>query len=232
MDDHPPSEQGSGPDVGCAELAALRDAYRDAVVLGAVTAAERVIAEAMDAGLTEAVIGDEIIAPAMREVGERWETGDLSVEQEHVASGITMRMISLQRAHFRVQHRRSAQRVLLAAVEGETHVLGLEMAASALLHAGYDVRMLGPDIATRDLAAEVAHHRPAILGLTTTTKDSAERVMRAVAAARSVAPDLAVIVGGSAGRYVPAAGPDVVICTHISDAVGLADALTQRAGLN
>ncbi len=230
--EEPGCQQDRRPDVDADALAALRAAYRGAMFSGAVTAAERVIAEAMDAGLSEAMIGDEIIAPAMRDVGERWAAGTLSVEDEHVASGITMRMISLQREHYRVQHRRSSHRVLLAAVEGEAHVLGLEMAASALLHAGYDVRMLGPDVATRDLAAKVARHRPAILGLTTTTQDTAQHVMDAVAAAREVAPDLAVMIGGGASRHLRVAGPHTVTCAHISDAVGLADALTQRAGLN
>ncbi len=226
------SEQDPGAHVDAAALALLRDAYRAAIFDGAVTAAERVIAEAMDAGLSEAQIADDIIAPAMRDVGEGWAAGELSVEDEHVASGITMRMISLQRERFRVQHRRSSQRVLLAAVEGEAHVLGLELAASALLHAGYDVRMLGPDVATSDLAAAVARQHPAILGLTTTMQDTARRVPRAVAATRSVAPDLAVIVGGSASGQVRSAGPRARSCAHISDAVALADALTQRAGLN
>ncbi|HEY5143862.1 MAG TPA: cobalamin-dependent protein [Solirubrobacteraceae bacterium] len=231
MDD-PRREQDRGPRVDPAALALLRDAYREAMLRGTASAAERVIAEAMDAGLSEALIGDEIIAPAMYDVGERWAAGELSVEDEHVASGITMRMISLQRDHFRVQHRRSSQRVLLAAVEGEEHVLGLEMAASVLLHAGYDVRMLGPDVATADIAAEVLRQRPAILGLTTTTPDSAERVAGAIAAARSAAPELAVMVGGGATHHLPATGPHTVVCPHVSDAVGLADALTQRSGLN
>ena len=226
-------EQDRGPKVDAVALSRLRDAYREAMFRGAASTAERVIAEAMDAGLSEAVIGDEIIAPAMHDVGERWAAGELSVEDEHVASGITMRMISLQRDHFRVQHRRSSHRVLLAAVQGEEHVLGLEMAASVLLHAGYDVRMLGPDVANEALAAEVLHHRPAILGLTTTTRGTADQAAGAIAAARSVAPELAVMVGGGGAlHHLAPTGPHTVTCPHVSDAVSLADALTQRAGLN
>jgi len=232
MDDSSRSREDHGHSLGAAALAYLQDAYREALLRGAASAAEQVVAEALDAGLSETAIDDRIIAPAMRDVGERWAAGELSVEEEHVASGITMRMISLQRDHFRVQRRRSANRLLLAAVEGEEHVLGLEMAASVLLHAGYDVRMLGPDVAAARLAEEVLHHRPAILGLTTATIATAAAVAPAIAAAREVAPGLAVMVGGGAARHLHAAGPDTAACTHVSDAVGIADALTQRAALN
>ncbi|MEO6859007.1 MAG: hypothetical protein ABI323_10530, partial [Solirubrobacteraceae bacterium] len=44
---------------------------------------------------------------------------------------------------FRAERRRSEAPVLLVGMPGEQHVLGLQMAASILLHAGYGVVMLG-----------------------------------------------------------------------------------------
>ena len=69
-------------------------------------------------------------------VGDRWARGEIGAADEDLATDISMRMIALQREAFRVARKRSSATVLLGpCVEKERHVVGLEMAASALLHA-------------------------------------------------------------------------------------------------
>lgn len=226
----------ASPDDGQARreavTAELRDAYRDALLLGLPAAADRTIREAIELGLSELAIDDLIIAPTMRFVGDLWAIGDISVAQEHLATAISKRVIALQHERFRVAHRRVGRRILLAAVEGEHHTLGLEMAASALLHAGYDVRMLGADVPTADLSAAVAQHAPAVIGLTTTTMESASAVRDAIAAARSVRPSTGILVGGAAAADAAAPDPALSICTHVGDVLDLTNELVQRARLN
>ncbi|MEO6858939.1 MAG: B12-binding domain-containing protein, partial [Solirubrobacteraceae bacterium] len=79
----------------------LRRRYLDALLMGAEDDAERVVREAMDAGTTEGMIGGEIIAPAMRVVGDLWETGAITVADEHLATQISTRVLMLQREAFR-----------------------------------------------------------------------------------------------------------------------------------
>lgn len=212
--------------------AAVRDAYREAVVLGMPVAAERAIRDAVDAGMSELEIDDDIITPAMRFVGDRWAAGDLTVAQEHLATSISFRVIALQHERFRVSQRRAGTRVLLAGMEGEQHVLGLEMAASGLLHAGYDVRMLGADVPTAELGAAIRQHQPALVGFTTARLQTATRAYGAIAAARAASPELAILVGGGAARDIGSGDPSVAVCTHVGDVLDMADALVQRASLN
>ena len=101
-----------------AAVTALADAYCEAVLAGDGPEAERVIREALDADLPEAVIGGEIIGPAMREVGALWEAGSISVADEHLATELSTRIIMLQREHFRIVHRRAVRRVLLDGARG------------------------------------------------------------------------------------------------------------------
>ena len=215
-----------------AVTADLRDAYRDAVLLGMPAAADRTVRAAIDAGLTELAIDDQIIAPAMRFVGDLWAIGDITVAQEHLATSISLRVIALQHERFRVTQGRRSRRVLLAGLEGERHVLGLEMAASALLHAGYDVRMLGADVPTEDLASAVAQHDPDVVGFTTTRLETAARMGDAIAAARGVKPTVGILIGGAAAPDAATLDPALSICTHVSDVLDLTNALVQRARLN
>ena len=215
-----------------AVLPDLQHSYADAVLAGSETAAERVVREAIEAGLPEAVISGEVVAPTMRAIGDLWERGLLTVADEHLATEISIRVLALQREAFRATSRRGAHRVVLAGIEGERHALGLSMAGSVLVHAGFDVRMLGPDLPMPDLAAAVDRHRPSLVGLSVTQAGLAELVPEAIDAARHIAPRVGVLVGGSAASEAVAIRPGVRICRHVADAVELADGLVHGAPLN
>lgn len=212
--------------------AELREAYLRAILAGELATAERIIREAIDSGLGEDIIDTEIITPAMASIGDQWARGDIDVADEHIATDISLRMITLQREAFRVARRRSSATVLLAAVEGERHVVGLEMAASALLHAGFDVRMLGADVPSTALALAVARIRPLILGLTASTAQAAAEVERASALARQCHPSLGIVIGGAAAEHTQHLSPATALCTHVGEAVDVVEALAQRALLN
>jgi methanogenic corrinoid protein MtbC1 len=215
------------------EVAAeFQRAYAEALLDGVPRAAEAVIREAIDAGLSEAVIDEHVIRPALQLVGDLWADGRLSIGEEHLAASISMRVLTLQREAFRVARQRSSHRVLLAGAQGEQHVLGLMMAASLILHAGYDVRLFGADLPVPQLAAAAASHHPAVVGITTASALTAVNVRPAIEALRLVDPDVGIIVGGRGADDAWATAWGVVICRHITDAVDQVDALVQRAGRN
>src|SRR5512145_2459849 len=108
----------------------LVESFTAALVAGDPRTAERVAREAIDAGLDQGTIDEGIVAPAMRHVGDLWHRGEITVADEHLATDISFRVLALQREAFRVAARRAREPVMLAAVEGEQHVLGLEMAGS------------------------------------------------------------------------------------------------------
>ena len=122
--------------------------------------AERIVREALDARLSRHTIYDDVIAVAMHEIGRRWELGEITVADEHLATSISYGLLALVSELTRVERTRRMEPVLLAAVEGERHVLGLQMAADVLEGAGYPVLSLGGDVPTDDLLEIVSRHRP------------------------------------------------------------------------
>ena len=78
--------------------------------------------------------------------------------------------------------------VMLAAVETEQHVMGLEMAANLLDDAGFDVRMLGPDLPIETLRDLVERYEPAVFGFTVTMEEAAELLPLAIEETRRGAP--------------------------------------------
>ena len=106
-----------------ARIGELGRAFANALLTGDEAAAQMAIREAMDAKLTTAEIDDEVIAPALWLVGDRWERGEISVGDEHIATEITIRVLALQREVQRVVDARGDHRVLLAAPAQEHHVV-------------------------------------------------------------------------------------------------------------
>ena len=212
--------------------AELQRDYADALLAGDPAAAERVIREAIEAGLGEALIDDHVIRPSLVLVGDLWAEGSISVADEHLATAISMRVVMLQREAFRVARRRAERRVLLAGAQGERHVVGLEMAGSVILHAGYDVRMLGADLPVADVAGAVARHRPAVIGFTTASALTAVNLPAAFDAVRRAIPGIGILVGGQGVVPGLVATADVAVCRHVADAVEHVDALVMRAERN
>ena len=210
----------------------LSRTFTRALLRGDDAGAEMLFREALEAGVSEGTLDDQVIAPALRRIGSMWERGELAVHQEHLATEIVQRVVTLRREAVRVIRLRSSRTVVLAGVQGEHHVVGLRMVASLLVHAGYDVRMLGPDLPTAELPAVMALHRPAVVGLTATMPRSAAELLPAVELIQSCDPHAAVLLGGAAIPSRLDGRPAVALCPGVGDVVARVDALVQRADLN
>jgi methanogenic corrinoid protein MtbC1 len=212
--------------------AVFQRAYADALFAGVPRRAEAVIREAIEVGLDEAMIDDRVISPALELVGDLWADGELTIAEEHLATSISLHVITLQREAFRAARQRVTQRVLLAGAPGEQHVVGLEMAASLILAAGYDVRMLGPDLPIDQIDAALTMHDPSVIGFTTASPLSAVHLPEAFALVRDRRPDVGILAGGRGVQDAWAAAWGVVPCRHVADAVEHVDVLVQQARHN
>ncbi|HSZ69470.1 MAG TPA: diguanylate cyclase [Solirubrobacteraceae bacterium] len=159
-------------------------------------AAEAVVAQALAAGLAPTTIQVRVITPAMQRIGELWEEGALTVADEHLATVLsTLALLPLQEP-LQIAPPRSRERVVLAAVEGQAHVLGLQMVADVLGGAGFEVLYLGADVPTQALRAFVAEHAPAVTGLSSTQARDSPRLAAAIVAIHDVEPSCRIMLGG------------------------------------
>lgn len=206
--------------------------YGIALLNGDAGEAERVIGDAIHGRLPEELIRDRVIAAAMHRIGRLWANNEISPAHEHLATQITFRVLALLREAFRVAQSRTKARVMLAAVEGEQHVMGLQMAADMLDEAGYDVLMLGADVPTDSLRRMAAEHAPKLVGLSATLGVNARRLPEAVAALAEVDSELGVIVGGSGVPEHAAEAHWLTFTNTVAGVVETADALVRRPSLN
>jgi MerR family transcriptional regulator, light-induced transcriptional regulator len=92
----------------------------------------------------------DVLAPALRTVGDRWHRGELTIAQERIASGAARRQLGSLLNTFNGVARGPG--VVFATISGERHELGILMyaalAASLMVRAYY----LGPDLPPEEIA--------------------------------------------------------------------------------
>ena len=102
---------------------------------------------------------DDIIRPAMENVGYLWETKKLEVEQEHLASDTIKTALSRLVVYLPRQRAKNIK-VLLACSEGETHDIGLQALAYELELNGYGIHYLGANTPFKSLVKAVKVEKP------------------------------------------------------------------------
>jgi methanogenic corrinoid protein MtbC1 len=170
--------------------------YLDRVAARDVRGARAMVLSELKASGGLARVINELLAPAMTEVGDRWYDGRWNAAQEHVASGISEGALSAASVRGRVRRPPAdAPTAVLACPRGEAHVLPARFAAELLVEAGADVIVLGLPVPERDLATFVATARPTALILSCTEPLALPGVRDAIAAAHEAG--IPVLVGGS-----------------------------------
>jgi len=174
--------------------------FGNALRVGEASAAERVVEDALTSGLAPEAVQTLVIAPAMGTIGELWEARAIGVADEHLATSISHGALARlsREMNARGARPRSREPVLLAAVEGEHHVLGLRMIADVLEGAGFDVLYLGEDVPVDSLQAFLVRHRPAVAGLTFGTANPICHLADSLWAIHEFCPDTRVMLGGRA----------------------------------
>jgi DNA-binding transcriptional MerR regulator len=124
-------------------------------------------------------VASRIVLPVMQDVGRRWESGELSIAQEHFATGILRgRMLSLGRNW----GAGSGPRALLACPPGERHDLGLIAFGLILRERGWRVTFLGSDTPIETLAGAAGELDPDAVVLAAVTPEAFEAVADGISA--------------------------------------------------
>jgi excisionase family DNA binding protein len=167
------------------------------MVCGDEAGAWSVIDSALSAGMTLEEVYLELLVPALRSIGDRWATADLSVTDEHVASAIALRLVGRLGPRFARRGRKRGT-VVVAAPDGDTHGLPVALFADLVRGRGFRVLDLGCDGPSDSLASVVATtDNLLVVCLGATTPGNEASMVEAIEAVRSVtaAP---VLAGGAA----------------------------------
>ncbi len=155
-----------------------------------------VIESAMAAGSDLDALYLDVVAPAMRSIGDRWERGEIDIAVEHVASGVATRLMG-RLGHRFARRGRARGVVLVGGVAKEAHALPVAIVGDLLRLRGWDVTDLGADVPVASWAHTVSN-APDVVGVGLSVMGAelcpiAAEVCAAIAGAR---PDVRIVIGG------------------------------------
>lgn len=136
--------RGETVDVGAAasELRTALERFDDA--------AAHLALDSLLSGFTFETVGRDVVLPLLREIGDRWHRGELSVAQEHFASSLLRgRLLGLARGW----DQGMGPRAVLACPPAERHELGLIVFGIALRAQGWRITYLGADTPVESIDA-------------------------------------------------------------------------------
>ena len=147
-----------------------------------------------DTALDEII--DDVLFPALREIGTLWQNNDVGVAEEHAAAEICRDIIvQLAAASPDAKSRRSA---LLCCAPGEEHELGVKAMAALMESKGWQVYYLGRGLPAEDLARATAARKPDVVFLSATMMANLPAARDAAAALREAHPAAKIILAGRA----------------------------------
>ncbi len=188
----------------------------------------QLVQDAITSGITPTGLHVDLLAPALRLVGEWWDRGEVGIAEEHRATAVATRIIGRSGPLFR---RRGSARatVLVGTVEGERHALPVSMVADILRDRGIAVIDVGADapalsvVSMLPASPAAGDEVDAVLLCSTTRGNPAVAPM--LATIRSARPGIPILLGGAA---VPDAGAATSLGADAwsgLDAVAAADAV-------
>jgi len=168
----------------------------DRLVAGDEHGAWTIVEGAMSSGADPVRIYTDLLVPALRSIGDRWEHGELSIADEHLASAVAARIIGRLGPRFS-RRGRTRGTVVLGAPPGELHALPCAILADLLRQEGFEVADLGADtpaVSFAEAASSADRLVAVLVGVTTPGRDTTVRkLLMALHRAEIGAP---VLVGG------------------------------------
>jgi len=182
------------------------DTYSKALERGDAETAEGVVAQAIEDKIPAATLHGEVIAPALRRIGELWQAGEIDIETEQLATGITRRILATLYRYMLGGADPSRERVLLAGVKGGSseaggHTLGLQMVHDQLAAAGYQTT-LDTELSSTRLGTAIDSYTPdlVVIGASSAAAPVLDRLIEEL---RESHPRIPILLGGASAGAAP-----------------------------
>ena len=137
---------------------------------------------------------DNILRPAMYQIGELWDAKKLDVGDEHIASNTAMRLI--ESIGTKPKSKSKGKTILICTPDGEYHAIPCFMIETYLSLNGYSVINLSPSAPSSSIIAKIKETNPDLILISITLKEhlrSCERLVKNLKKFK-----IPIIVGGQA----------------------------------
>lgn len=159
------------------------------------TAAADLISSALTQGMTLETVYLNYLAEAARMLGEWWDDDLVNFVQVTYGTGRMVAIMRSMRHLFPREAHGTERAAVFAAAPGETHILGVRMAADLFRKDGWDINLL-VGLEHDDLVAEIVKAPASVIGLSAGGAHSIEALSRLVLALNVSCPQKHIMISG------------------------------------
>lgn len=152
--------------------------------------------------LTDIYVG--IFQESLYEVGRLWESNQITVAQEHMATATVQWAMAQLYSHIDLAPT-SRGNAIVTGVEGEHHQIGANLVADALEADGWNVRFLGTNIPHEGILEAIEEHEAKLVGISVTMLTNVPQVRDLIGKVkrRFGKDNPRIVLGGAAFRNSP-----------------------------
>lgn len=140
---------------------------------------------------------EEVFKQALYEVGRLWETNQITVATEHMATAITEGILNELFEQI-ISGKKFNKKVVVACVEGEQHQVGIKMVADVFEMKGWESFFLGTGIPIIELVKFIHQTKPDLLAISLSVYFNFANLLKMIELIRNEFPELQIIIGGQA----------------------------------
>ena len=145
----------------------IRKQIHEAIVAGDSQAMRDAVKQALEAGEAPLPLINEVLNPALKDVGDRFDRGDYFLPELILAAEAMQAAVDLLQPQLeaRKEQIQSPGRVVMATVQGDIHDIGKNIVTALLRANGFTVLDLGKDVPAGEIMSKAEEFKADIIGL-------------------------------------------------------------------
>ncbi len=184
--------QSAGPDTR-----PLEQRLHDAILFGNREIVLDLIEEALRHGWEALKLNEQVLIPALQEVGRRYDKREFFLPQVILAAETMQDAFVRLKELFPAGKSRHRGKIILATVKGDVHDIGKNIVSTVLQNYGWQVLDLGKNVDTRDIVQQAQENQVDFVGLSALMTTTMVEMGAVIHELRAVGISAKVIVGGA-----------------------------------
>ncbi len=169
----------------------------EAVLSGNCDEIEGLILKALDSGRTANEINEQVLIPAIQDVGKKYDRKEIFLPQMLLAAETMQKAVQILEPHFGAGEKQNQGTVVLCTVKGDVHDIGKNIVALFLKNQGFQVHDLGKDVDADAIVREAQKSKADVVGLSALMTTTMLEMPKIIGALKQAGCRSKVVVGGA-----------------------------------
>lgn len=192
-----PAAPAPAGEAGAPAPARVRERLLAAILAGDRDGVIPAVEEALAQGIPPIEINVSMLAPALEEVGARFERREIFLPQMILAAETVQAAFARLKREMKGERMPSRGRIVMATVLGDVHDIGKNICCTVLENYGYEIVDLGRNVPAEVIAEQAAATKASLIGLSALMTTTMRQMEAVIAELRRRGLSQRVMVGGA-----------------------------------